>query len=181
MKQIAIAAILALATSFASAETVTVEYDHLTGKNVPNVGAVSVVPSINAYGLTLDSKLTAAHSVKGGNFSTAEVRARKDFAVAKDTTAFVRGGLGKAYAAGESMTFYTIEPGANYALSKGLNLNASYKFSNSFNRADDAKVNTTYVGLDYALTKKDSLGLKLYKDYGDVKGKGFVVGYTRSF
>jgi hypothetical protein len=92
--------------------------------------------------------------------------------------------IGEAYKSAGNFAYYSVEPGVLMPIaSTGLTARVGYRYRTAFN---DANVNndttqTVRVGLSYAITKQDSVGVRYDKVSGDGHQNGYAVNYTRSF
>jgi opacity protein-like surface antigen len=179
---LAIASMMSM-SAFAGTGTgaVQVEVDQLSPKVGEKVNTVSVAPGMFVGSTYVDLKLAGVRTAQGSNTQLAEIRASQLFSLAPKLDAFVRGGFGTILQTDKNTTFYEGEVGIKYAVVDTVSLNTSYKFTNATQKNQGIKANTVYVGADYIVTASDTVGAKLYKAYGDNKGSGFQVAYTKAF
>lgn len=201
-KLFAIIALLAISASAAHADSVTVEAAHINGKS----NSVTVVPSFNVSGLTLDARLKASRSLNDRSSNELELRVGKSFAVTEALSASVRVGAGKSfgtdvvtyrgttvlpgkvtYAVHEVQVpvdygFYSVEPGVKYALNDTVALKLSDRYIHTFN-GQDKYVNGHEFGVaaEYAVTKTSVVGVKYVHQHGTSNGNGVKLAYSRLF
>lgn len=97
-------------------------------------------------------------------------------------TPYARLGLGQKFNNGNNFTYYSVEPGVKAAIgSTGLTARVAYRFRNAFDTANNDTTRTWRAGLDYALTKKDTVGLGYDSVRGDSQQNVVKVNYPRSF
>jgi hypothetical protein len=178
-------AILALAvssTAFAGSSA-TVEY-----RNANNIGSAD--QNVFVLGVKHDFNNTFAGDVAFVNTQTdgtnalgtrleAGVTAAADFGIVKG---YVRTALGQRYSNTTNYTYYSVEPGVMKTFG-AFTAKVGYRFRD----ATDTNVNTsehtgtTRIGVSYALTKNDSIGVRYDRVHGDANSKGTSVFYTRGF
>lgn len=202
MKKLVAIAILAL-TSFAAfaAGQVGIEYERqfLTGGSFAGQSAkgldlntIGVAPGLKFGNTLVDVKLANTTSVQdvGGakldSLANYEGRVKQTYDLGNGIAATARAGVGYLSFRNESVKYYFIEPGVEYAVAPAIKLNAAYRYTNDF----DSKVagadwlgrgNRVTGGVDYQFTKEDAVGLKVYRQTGDTYISGVNVGYVRSF
>ena len=94
----------------------------------------------------------------------------------------VRGATGAKMVSGSDTTYYySIEPGVSAKLTDALSARVAYRFRDAYASDVADRSNSMRVGVSYALTKVDSVGLSYDKVRGDGAEKALTVGYTRSF
>jgi opacity protein-like surface antigen len=186
MKKIILASILATMAGLASAQTsVTlgasaVESDE-NGQNT-NRTSITVRTGVG-YGLVGDVGV-----INSQNDTTNATSVRQELGVsgtvfsAGNLSATVRGGLGLKTVSGSTATsYYSIEPGVNYKITDALTARVAYRYRDAFSSSAADRSDTTRVGVSYAVTKKDTLGL----GYDVAKKNGAetatTFNYTRSF
>lgn len=202
MKKLVALAILALTslTSFAAGQ-VGIEYERqfLTGgsfagqqaKNI-DLNTVGVAPGLKVGNTLVDVKLANTTSVQdvGGTkldaIANYEARVKQTYALGNGLSVTARAGVGYLSFRDQSVKYYFIEPGVEYAVAPAVTVNAAYRYTNDF----ESKVggsdwlghgNRITGGVDYAFTKEDAVGLKVYRQTGDTYITGVNVGYVRSF
>lgn len=202
MKKLVAIAVLALTsfTAFAAGQ-VGIEYERqfLTGGSFAgqpakglDLNVVGIAPGLKFNNTLVDVKLANATSVQDVNgakldaMSNYEARVKQFYQLGNGLAATARVGLGYQTFRGESVKYYFVEPGVEYALNSAVTVNAAYRYTNDF----ESKVagtdwlgrgNRVTGGVDYRITGNDVVGLKLYRQLGDTDITGVNVGYTRLF
>lgn len=95
---------------------------------------------------------------------------------------YTRVAVGEKYTNGANFGYYSVEPGVTYTLGKatakvGFRYRTAMVDPNVYNDTTD----TVRAGLSYALTKKDSIGLRYDRVRGDSQNHSYNLSYTRSF
>ena len=202
MKKLVAIAILAL-TSFAAfaAGQVGIEYERqfLTGGSFAGQSAkgldlntIGVAPGLKFGNTLVDVKLantTSVQDVAGTKLDTMsnyEARVKQFYQLGNGLAATARAGIGYQSFRDESVKYYFVEPGVEYAVNSAVSLNAAYRYTNDFSSkvaGSDwlGRGNRVTGGVDYRVTGNDVVGLKLYRQLGDTDITGVNVGYTRLF
>jgi hypothetical protein len=92
--------------------------------------------------------------------------------------------VGEAYKSAGNFAYYSVEPGITAPIgATGLTARVGYRYRTAFNNANvnNDTTQTARVGLSYALTKQDTIGVRYDKVNGDAHQNGYAVNYTRSF
>ena len=78
--------------------------------------------------------------------------------------------------------YYSVEPGVLVPIGKtGLTARVGYRFRSAFDTANNDTTRTWRAGVSYALTKKDSIGVRYDRVQGDADQTIMNVNYTRNF
>lgn len=88
---------------------------------------------------------------------------------------------GEAFRAAGNYSYYSVEPGIRTDLGAGLTAHAGYRYRAAFDSNIADTTSTARVGLSYAFTKQDSIGVRYDRVMQDAKQDVFAVNYTRSF
>lgn len=88
---------------------------------------------------------------------------------------------GEAFRAAGNYSYYSVEPGVRADLGAGLTAHAGYRYRAAFDSAIADTTGTARVGLAYAFTKQDSIGVRYDRVMQDAKQDVFAVNYTRRF
>lgn len=189
-KLMAIIALAFSASAFAGGSGVVLEYDydHGEGKDSgKNSNAVSIAPYIKfGEGWTADVKLDTSRDtgeIKGKNKEIKDslmARIRKDWKVTDRFKVGLRFGLGERFTQSSDYSFYTIEPMAYYNITPNWNVNALYRYRNSFDQTN-YQTDTYKVGTSYKITPNDEIGFRYAMKYGDSRANGFEFTYARGF
>lgn len=190
MKKIfAFLSLFASAAAFASAG-VTTEFEGEYGRGKDsgtNGSSVAIAPYVKfGDGWKADIKFEGSRDfgqVSGENKAIeglTEARIRKDFKVTDKASVGLRVGIGEKYST-KDFSYYTFEPIIGYKLSEPLSVNASVRYRNAFNSANEYQTRTYKLGTAYKITKEDEVGVKYFEKYGDSRSHGFELVYTRGF
>ena len=98
-------------------------------------------------------------------------------------TGYTKVALGQKYSTSGQFTYYSIEPGVSMPLTSSLTAKFGYRYRTA---AENPNVNkdttdTVRLGVTYAITKKDAVGVRFDRIVGDSRQDGYNVFYTRSF
>jgi len=181
MKKIVIAT-LALMTGLAFAASVTLEGQDQQGERGA-VGstnyAVSVKDSINN---------TFAADIGFANYQQDNTKALSTRLETGITAAmplgpvgvYARTAIGEKYNNTKNFAYYSIEPGVTVTLGK-VGFKLGYRYRDAVNEVNLDKTRTGRVGVSYALSNKDVIGVRYDKVTGDSWNHSYNVSYTRSF
>lgn len=191
MKKIfTILAMMVSASAFAGGSGVTMEYEGEYGQGKDsgtNGSSVAVAPYIKfGDGWKADVKFDAGRDfgqTDGQNNAIdgkIEARIRKDFKVTDNLSAGLRLGVGEKFA-GQDFTYYTVEPIVTYKVTQPWSVNASARYRNAFNTANNFQTTTYKIGTAYKVTNEDEVGVKYFEKFGDSRSNGYELVYTRGF
>ena len=186
MKKIfAIMALVITGSAFAGENGVSFEFERERGNNAPNTfeNTVSVAPYYKFdNGVKADIKFDGSRE-DGSNTleNKVEARVQKMWTVFPNAKLGARVSVGELFSSTKDFSYYTFEPKASYDLTSALSLQASYRYRNAFNTSNNYETRTTKLGFDYALTKKDEVGVRYLMKRGDSDTDGVELAYTRSF
>lgn len=179
------------ASVFAGGSGVVMEYDydHGEGKDSgKNSNSLSMAPYFKfGDGWTADVKLDTSRDIGQTNGKNKEIkdslmgRIRKDWKLTEDLKVGVRLGLGERFTQSSDYSFYTIEPMVQYNLTDAWNINALYRYRNSFDQTKNYQTDTYKVGTSYKVTPNDEIGFKYAMKYGDSRANGLEFTYSRGF
>lgn len=96
---------------------------------------------------------------------------------------YVRLGVGEKFTTTTNYAYYSVEPGVTAPLGKtGLTARLGYRYRSAFDSGSYADTTNTWrVGLSYALTKQDTLGVRYDQVRGDTNQNNWAFNYTRNF
>lgn len=196
---VAVAFLAASAAALASGTSTTgvvTEVEFENGKNGhADSRTVSVAPFYTfSNKVRADVKFEGSRDTgtTGGNNNdltgAIEARVRRDYDISDRLSAGLRVGVGEKFngtnrsGVVQDYSYYTIEPIAHYELTDRVGLHFSYRFRSAFDTTDyAAKTNTAKVGVEYALTKQDTVAVKYSETYGDTRSNGVEFKYIRGF
>jgi hypothetical protein len=95
--------------------------------------------------------------------------------------AYTRVAVGDKYSNTGDFNYWSVEPGVMYTTGK-VTTKLGYRYRTSFNsNVNLDTTDTVRAGLSYALTKKDSIGVRYDQVRGDSNNHSYNFSYTRSF
>ena len=179
---------LALFASFgAHAENrgfITLEGELENKHNTSNdVNSFNLIPGVKLGDYTVDLK-TQVQSTDNTRTNSANIepRIKYNYKIGMtDFSAWGRLGLGEKVQTGGNFGYYTTEAGLTYAATKDLKLSLSDRYRDAFQSDKAYQTNTIYAGATYDVNSFDTVGLKLYRKYGDTESNGVEFAYTRWF
>jgi opacity protein-like surface antigen len=184
MKKVLVTAALVAVTGLASAASVTIEgqvqQGHRGARDSDNY-ALSVKESINKtfaadLGFTAyqqDGTKALSDRLEAGVTGTMPVG---------PVSAYARVALGEKFSNGANFGYYSVEPGVVYNFTDKLSGKVGYRFRNGFgNNGNLDTTHTARVGVSYAVTKNDSVGVRYDQVRGDSFNHSVNFAYTRSF
>ncbi len=182
-KMLTILAVMAMIGSVsAHAAGLGIQYDRVTNTSgTGSANSVTIKPSVDMFGLTVDGLLTGTRAGTTDTSTTAQLRVRKDVHVVGPVSVFGRVGVGSTFATGDVTNFYTINPGVQYAVTPKLTAIAQYTYTNAFTANAALRTNTWSAGASYALTKSDSIEVRYNRILGDQVAHGYTVELNHSF
>jgi hypothetical protein len=175
-------AILAMvAATSAMADSATVEYANVNniGSTDQKQGTLSVkhdfsntlagdvlfsntqTDGTNALSTRLEAGVTASQSVMG-------------------IATYVRGAAGQKFTNTASTGYYSVEPGVILPYG-AFTVKAGYRFRTPTDQSVADQTRTARLGVSYALTKQDSVGVRLDRVHGDSTQNIAAFSYTRGF
>jgi hypothetical protein len=182
-KVFAIAALMAV-TGLVNAASVTVEgqfqQGHRGARDSDNY-ALSVKESINKtfaadLGFTAyqqDGTKALSNRLEAGVTGTVPVG---------PVNLYTRAAVGEKFSNGSDFGYYSVEPGVTYTMFDKLTARVGYRFRNGF--GTNGNLDTTHTaraGVSYAVTKKDTVGVRYDQVRGDSFNHSVNFAYTRSF
>lgn len=187
MKKTVLAAVMALATAGAFAQSLTVDgqyFEPTSGADTRQIGLTYRTP-INPV-FTVDGTVQFSQETAGTYKTTgraeAGLTAQKQFIGPFD--AFARLAVGEKAASGaDSVSYHSQEIGTVWKTPvAGLSAKVGYRWRDSFVDGKGDKSETRRYALSYALNKQDTIGVR-YDDVfkGNGQGTATALFYTRKF
>jgi long-subunit fatty acid transport protein len=184
MKKIVTIAALMAATTFATAASVTIEgqfqQGHRGARDSDNY-ALSVKESINKA-FTADIGFTAYQQDGTKALSNRLEVGLTGTRPVGPVNLYTRVAVGEKFTNGTDFGYYSVEPGVVYNFTNKLSGKVGYRFRNGF--GDNGNLDTTHTaraGVNYAVTKVDSIGVRYDQVRGDSFNHSVNFAYTRSF
>lgn len=182
-----ILAILAMAISgFVYAASATVEYQDQTGVNGTANSALyqmSISENINknfAGGISMSYGVKDATGAVSGTRTEASLTGKTTFGI---FSPYTRIGVGQKFTTTNNYSFYSVEPGVTAPLGKtGLTARLGYRYRTAFDSTTFADTTNTWrLGMSYAVTKQDAVGVRYDQIRGDSNQNNIAFNYTRNF
>lgn len=172
------AMLLVAGTSMAQGYTSLEYYDETNratdAKNIKEALVVGTKVGTTDYSLKVENSQT---SFGNGSLSQGmEVRVKESFG------AFYLGGrLGEKVTSTEHFSHYAIDAGVKFPLVAGLTGDVGGRYRNAFASGHDYETTRAHVAVGYAITKQDSVAVRLSRSWGDEEKDAVRLQYTRSF
>jgi hypothetical protein len=183
MKKIfAIMALAASASAFAG-DSATVEYQNLNtigGADQKNMGlTVKHEFSQSVAGdVGISSTVTEGTSALSTRM---EAGATYSAPVGLGLTGYVRGSMGQKFTNTGDFTYYTVEPGVSKSFG-AVTVKAGYRYRSAIDpTTNNDQTHTARLGVAYALSKNDTIGVRFDRVRGDSVQNVTAVNYTRGF
>jgi len=186
-----LAKILAVATlmiaGLAQAETKGfVRYELYSEENVATKAdniAYGVVPGVvidKTWELSAQFRTSQAEVGNGSITNGVEARVTRLFSVGS-LTPYISLRAGQIIKSAEDFSQYNVVLGTKFPLMGALSGDFSVRYRNAFESGHDYQTTRPALGLNYALTKQDSVGVRYARSYGDDEKNQWRMTYTRSF
>jgi len=94
---------------------------------------------------------------------------------------YTRVAVGNKFTGSTDFGYYSVEPGVTAALGSGVSAKLGYRYRTAFDNTISDKTNTVRATVAYDLTKKDQIGVRYDKQYGDSQSHTVNLIYTRGF
>jgi hypothetical protein len=182
-----IIAILAMAISGSVyAASATVEYQDQTGVNSTTDSSLYLLSVSENINKNFSVGLTTNFGAKNSNGSVSNSRIEGSV-TGKTTVGFispyVRIGVGQKFTTVTNYSYYSVEPGVTAPLGNtGLTARLGYRYRTAVDSTAFADTTNTWrLGMSYALTKQDTVGVRYDQVRGDTNQNNVAFNYTRSF
>jgi hypothetical protein len=180
-KILAILAMATAGTAFAGSFTVEgQQIDSLTGANQKQYSlsvkeniTKEVAGDVSFSNTTTDGTGALTTRLEGGLTGTTQQ--------VGPVIGYVRAAVGQRYSNTTDFSYYSVEPGVLIPMGNFTG-KIGYRYRSAFDStANGDQTNTWRAGLSYALTKKDTVGIRYDQVRGDSKQNIVAVNYTRGF
>ena len=96
---------------------------------------------------------------------------------------YLRLGVGQKFTTITNYSYYSVEPGITAPLANtGLTARLGYRYRTAVDSNTYADTTDTWrLGLSYALTKQDTVGIRYDQVRGDTNQNNWAFNYTRNF
>ena len=182
-----ILAILAVAISGSVyAASATVEYQDQTGVKGTTDSSLYLFSVSENINKNFSAGLTTNFGAKDSNGAVSN--SRIEGSVTGKTTVglfspYMRVAAGQKFTTVTNYTYYSVEPGVTAPLGNtGVTARLGYRYRTAFDSTANADTTNTWrLGMSYALTKQDTIGIRYDQVRGDTNQNNVAFNYTRSF
>ena len=188
MKKIALATILSLAAASSFAASLGIQYQSQEGKDGTADSQAYVITVRESFSKNFAGEVqavtTARDSTGGLSSQRLEVAGVGSVPLAPSLPfgLYTRVAVGQKFVSTTNYGYYSVEPGITMPLGNtGLSARVGWRYRNAFDVANGDETRTWRAGLNYAVTKRDSVGVRYDSVRGDTNQNVVAVGYTRSF
>jgi hypothetical protein len=81
----------------------------------------------------------------------------------------------------ETFAQYNVVLGTRFPIAGALSGDVGVRYRNAYDTANNFQTTRPHAGLNYAVTPKDSVGVRYARSYGDTETNQWRMTYTRSF
>jgi len=113
--------------------------------------------------------------------SRIDIGAIPKFDIYDPVKGYTRFALGEKLSTSGNYDYYSIEPGVRSTLGYGFWGQVGWRFRTPFNVANNDTTRTWRTSLNYDITPKDTIGVRLDNQRGDSNQNIWNVNYVRSF
>ena len=162
-----------------------VRFEYYDEENVNTAAtnkAYAVVPGVvidKTWELSAQFRASQAEWGNGSLTNGVEARVARLFTVG-ELKPYVGLRLGQAIKAAEDFSHYSVVVGTKFPIAGALSGDVGYRYKNAFSTTGQ-ETNRPHLGLNYALTKNDSVGVRFARSFGDEEKEQWRMTYTRSF
>lgn len=182
-----ILAILAVAISGSVyAASATIEYQDQTGVNRTTDSSLYLLSVSENINKNFSAAITSNFGAKDSTGAVSN--SRIEGSVTGKTTVglfspYVRLGVGEKFTTTTNYAYYSVEPGVTAPLGNtGLTARLGYRYRTAFDSTANADTTNTWrLGMSYALTKQDTIGIRYDRVRGDTNQNNVAFNYSRSF
>ena len=181
-KNIAILA-LALSSSVFAGDSATVEYQNLnTNGSADQKNLGLTVKHEFSTKVTGDLGISSTVTEGTGALSTRmEAGSTYTIPVAIGVSGYVRCAMGQKFTNTSDFTYYSVEPGVSAPVGP-VTVKAGLRYRSSTNPAiNNDQTHTARLGVSYAVSKQDTVGVRYDRVRGDAVQNVLAVNYTRNF
>jgi opacity protein-like surface antigen len=181
-----ILAILALAVISATAmagDSATVEYQNLN--NIGSADQKNIGLSVkHEFSQSVAGDIGISNTVTEGTSALStrtELGATYSAPIGFNLKGYVRGAMGQKFTNTGDYTYYAVEPGVSTSFG-AVTVKAGYRYRSAIDpTTNNDQTHTARIGVAYALTKNDTVGLRFDRVRGDSVQNVTAVNYTRGF
>lgn len=134
----------------------------------------------NDQGWDLSGKFDYGH--QSGSGTGAELRIRKNWINAfGNLTPWLGVRAGEVMKSDDQWLYYAIDSGVKFPIAGAFSGDVGYRYRNATEQWRQFETHRYYGMVSYALTKKDSIGVRYARSYGDSENNQWRLSYTRNF
>lgn len=134
----------------------------------------------NTEGWDFSGKFDVGHDSASGN--GLELRIRKNWTNAiGNLTPWLGVRGGEVMRPEDHWMYYAIDAGVKFPIAGAFSGDVGYRYRNATEQWRAYETNRYYGMVSYAVTKKDSVGVRYARSYGDSETDAWRLSYTRSF
>ena len=186
MKKVLATAILAVSAATAFADSVSLEGQHIdnVNSNAQTQYILKAQKDLVGSLLGADLQFNNAQTQNTEALSTRLEAGLTGSLPAGPIGVYTRVSVGEKYTNTTNFGYYTIEPGVTAPVPgvAGLSVKAGWRYRSAFNAdVNNDQTHTGRIGVNYAFTKTDTIGVRYDRVNGDNDQKIYAATYTRSF
>lgn len=145
--------------------------------------AYAVVPGVvidKTWELSAQFRTSQAELGNGSITNGVEARVTRLFSVGT-WTPYVSLRVGQIIKSNDDFAQYNVVVGTKFPIVGALSGDVGVRYRNAFDASRDYQTTRPHFGLNYAITPKDSVGIRYARSYGDDEKNQVRMTYTRSF
>jgi hypothetical protein len=185
-KLLAILTLAILSNSAVYAASATVEYQDQTGVKGTTDSSLYLVSVSENINKNFSGGVTTNFGAKDSTGAVSN--SRIEGSLTGRTTVglvspYMRVAVGQKFTTVTNYSYYSVEPGVTAPLGNtGLTARLGYRYRTAFDSTAYADTTNTWrVGMSYAVTKQDTVGVRYDQVRGDTNQNNVAFNYTRTF
>jgi len=164
----------AMAQSYTSLEYYDETNRATQATNIKEALVVGTKDGAMDYSIKMENSQT---SFGNGSISQGmEVRAKRSFG-----NFYLGGRLGEKVTSSTHFSHYALDAGVKIPLGAGFTGDVGGRYRNAFDTGNTFQTTRAHVAVGYALTKQDSVAVRMSRSWGDEEKDAVRLQYTRSF
>jgi hypothetical protein len=185
MKKLLLLAALLFAGAVQAETKGYVRFEYYDEENVSTKAenmAYAIVPGMivdKTWDFSMQLRSSQAELGSGAITNGLELRITRIFEVGSFKP-YISVRTGQIVKSNESFAQYNILPGVRFPVAGALTGDVGVRYRNSYS-TDNLETIRPHFGLNYALTPKDSVGVRFARSYRDTETEQWRVTYTKSF
>jgi hypothetical protein len=144
--------------------------------------AYAIVPGMTVdktWDFSMQMRTSQAELGSGAITNGLELRVTRIFEVGS-LKPYISVRTGQIVKSADTFAQYNILPGVRFPISGALTGDVGVRYRNAYSE-DNYQTVRPHFGLNYALTPKDSVGVRFARSYGDTETNQWRVTYTKGF